>query len=48
MSRLRWRGPKSLGGTRVFGPAEVPGAEVELGQFTDPEGHLIGLTRATS
>jgi uncharacterized protein len=39
---------ESLGGTRVFGPAEVPGTEVELGQFTDPEGHLIGLTRATT
>lgn len=36
----------SLGGTRVFGPAPVPGTEIELGQFTDPEGHLIGLTKA--
>jgi predicted enzyme related to lactoylglutathione lyase len=39
---------ESLGGTRVFGPAKVPGTEIELGQFTDPEGHLIGLTQATS
>jgi uncharacterized protein len=39
---------ESLGGTRVFGPSEVPGAGVELGQFTDPEGHLIGLTKAIS
>jgi predicted enzyme related to lactoylglutathione lyase len=39
---------ESLGGARVFGPAEVPGTEVELGQFTDPEGHLIGLTKAAS
>jgi uncharacterized protein len=38
----------SLGGPRVFGPAPVPGTEVELGQFTDPEGHLIGLTKAAS
>ncbi len=38
----------SLGGTRVFGPAPVPGTEIELGQFTDPEGHLIGLTKAFS
>jgi predicted enzyme related to lactoylglutathione lyase len=37
---------ESLGGTRVFGPDKVPGTEVELGQFTDPEGHLIGLTKA--
>jgi hypothetical protein len=29
-------------------PAPVPGTEVELGQFTDPEGHLIGLTKAAS
>jgi uncharacterized protein len=35
-----------LGGTRVFGPSQVPGTDVELGQFTDPEAHLIGLTRA--
>jgi uncharacterized protein len=38
---------ESLGWTRVFGPAEVPGTEVELGQFTHPEGHLNGLTKAT-
>ena len=37
---------ESLGGTRVFGPGKVPETEVELGQFTDPEGHLIGLTKA--
>ena len=38
---------EALGGTRVFGPAPVPGTPIELGQFTDPEGHLIGLmTRA--
>ena len=38
---------ESMGGTRLFGPDEVPGAGVVLGQFTDPEGHLIGLTQAT-
>jgi len=38
---------EQLGGTRVFGPAPVPGTSVELGQFTDPEGHLIGLMRGT-
>lgn len=32
-----------LGGTRLFGPAEVPGTPIVLGQFTDPEGHVIGL-----
>jgi predicted enzyme related to lactoylglutathione lyase len=35
-----------LGGTRVFGPDEVPGMNLVLGQFTDPEGHLIGLMQA--
>jgi predicted enzyme related to lactoylglutathione lyase len=37
---------ESLGGTRVFGPAPVPGTDIELGQFTDPEGHLIGLMKS--
>ncbi len=38
---------ESLGGTRVMGPDEVPGGPV-LGQFTDPEGHLIGVVKSTS
>lgn len=33
---------ESLGGTRVMGPVGTPGALV-VGQFTDPEGHLIGV-----
>jgi predicted enzyme related to lactoylglutathione lyase len=37
-----------LGGNRVFGPDKVPGTDLELGQFTDPEGHLIGVVRAVS
>jgi predicted enzyme related to lactoylglutathione lyase len=33
---------ESLGGARVFGPEEImPG--LILGQFTDPEGRMIGL-----
>jgi predicted enzyme related to lactoylglutathione lyase len=39
---------QQLGGTRVFGPAPVPGTELELGQFTDPEGHLIGLMKTAA
>jgi uncharacterized protein len=31
-----------LGGTRVLGPDGTPGALV-VGQFTDPEGNLIGV-----
>jgi uncharacterized protein len=36
---------EALGGTHVFGPAKVT-KDVVLGQFRDPEGHLIGLTQA--
>jgi predicted enzyme related to lactoylglutathione lyase len=36
---------EELGGTRVMGPDQVPGANLTLGQFTDPEGHLIGLVQ---
>jgi uncharacterized protein len=36
---------ESLGGSRVFGPDQVMEGLV-LGQFTDPEGHLIGLTQS--
>jgi uncharacterized protein len=35
---------EKLGGTRVMGPSEVqPG--IELGRFSDPEGHLVGLLK---
>jgi uncharacterized protein len=34
---------EQLGGKRLFGPAEVPGTGITLGQFTDPEGRVIGL-----
>lgn len=36
---------ESLGGKRLMGPDEVPGGPV-LGQFSDPEGHLIGLVQS--
>ena len=36
-----------LGGEKIFGPDEVmPG--MELGQFKDPEGHIIGLVKMES
>ena len=35
---------ESLGGTRVMGPEKIMDM-IELGQFKDPEGHLIGLVR---
>ena len=38
---------EELGGTRVFGPDKVMDMMV-LGQFTDPEGHLIGVVEAAS
>ena len=34
---------EQLGGTRVMGPDEVPGAGMTLGHLKDPEGHLIGV-----
>jgi uncharacterized protein len=36
---------ENLGGTRVMGPENVMD-QVELGLFTDPEGHLIGLVKS--
>jgi predicted enzyme related to lactoylglutathione lyase len=38
---------ESLGGTRVMGPDEVMEG-LEIGQFTDPEGRLIGVVRTAS
>jgi predicted enzyme related to lactoylglutathione lyase len=35
---------ESLGGTRVMGPETIMG-RLELGQFKDPEGHVIGLVK---
>lgn len=37
---------EELGGHRLSGPDTVPGTDLELGQFADPEGHVIGLTKA--
>jgi predicted enzyme related to lactoylglutathione lyase len=36
---------QELGGTKIFGPDEVPGIGLTLGQFADPEGHVIGLVQ---
>lgn len=41
------RKAEELGGERVMGPEKVMD-QVELGQFKDPEGHLIGLVRDSS
>ena len=38
---------ESLGGKRMMGPEKVT-EDIEIGQFADPEGHLIGLTKAAS
>lgn len=38
---------ESLGGTRMMGPEDVmPG--LVIGQFADPEGHLVGVVRSAS
>jgi predicted enzyme related to lactoylglutathione lyase len=34
---------ESLGGKRMMGPERVPGQDLVVGHFTDPEGNLIGL-----
>ena len=36
---------ESLGGTRVMGP-EAPMEGVEIGLFSDPEGHIVGVVKA--
>ena len=38
---------ESHGGTRVMGPDKIM-EQVELGLFTDPEGHLIGVVKGAS
>jgi predicted enzyme related to lactoylglutathione lyase len=35
---------ESLGGTRIMGPENIMDM-VELGQFSDPEGHVIGVVK---
>ncbi len=35
---------EELGGTRVMGPEKIMDM-VELGQFKDPEGHMIGVVK---
>jgi predicted enzyme related to lactoylglutathione lyase len=34
---------EDLGGTRLMGPEKNPGTDLVISQFTDPEGHLIGV-----
>jgi uncharacterized protein len=36
---------ESLGGTRMMGPHKDPDANIEIGLFTDPEGHVIGVVK---
>jgi predicted enzyme related to lactoylglutathione lyase len=38
---------ESLGGTRIMGPEQIMDL-VELGQFADPEGHVIGVVKTLS
>jgi predicted enzyme related to lactoylglutathione lyase len=39
---------ESLGGKRLMGPDEVPGAGIILGHLQDPEGHLVGVIQPAS
>ena len=38
---------ESLGGSRVMGPEKVM-EQVEIGLFTDPEGHVLGVIKGES
>jgi uncharacterized protein len=38
---------ESLGGARMMGPDKVM-ESIEIGLFTDPEGHLVGVVKTTS
>jgi hypothetical protein len=38
---------ETLGGSRVQGPDQVPGGPV-IGLFSDPEGHIVGVTQTAS
>lgn len=38
----------SLGGKRLMGPDEVPGAGIVIGHLSDPEGHVIGVVQSTA
>jgi uncharacterized protein len=38
---------EGMGGKTVMPPMEVPGG-TEIAQFTDPEGHMVGLVKAGS
>jgi predicted enzyme related to lactoylglutathione lyase len=38
---------ENLGGTRVMGP-EQPMEGLEIGLFTDPEGHVVGVVKSAS
>jgi uncharacterized protein len=36
---------ESLGGSRMMGPDKIPEANIEIGLFTDPEGHVVGVVK---
>lgn len=36
---------ESLGGSRMMGPDMIPEVNIEIGLFTDPEGHVIGVVK---
>jgi uncharacterized protein len=39
------RQAEELGGTRRLGPERSPGTDLVVGQFTDPEGNLVGVAQ---
>ena len=39
---------ESLGGSRMMGPDRMEEVNIEIGLFTDPEGHVIGVVKPLS
>jgi predicted enzyme related to lactoylglutathione lyase len=37
---------ESMGGKTLMPPTEIPGGDVTLAMLADPQGHVIGLTKA--
>ena len=34
-----------MGGSRIMGPEKMDNPPIEIGLFTDPEGHVIGVVK---
>ena len=39
---------KALGGTEIAPPTQVPGMDLTIAFFADPDGHVVGLSRGAT